>query len=203
MSLVIPPGFGSAALIFNGAQGTQPYVTTIGVDLNAAEGDFVGAANSVMAAYAASIIGRTSNQLTLDRVTLSVGQDGPGGSVDSDLAPYPGTSTGTFPPTALSAIARKVTNRLGRGGRGRMFLPGAVTETEVDQDGALTPASRAALNPELEDFLDNLRLGNPGGPPTAQISMTPVLLHSNSDAPDEITSLIASDLVGWIRGRIR
>jgi hypothetical protein len=136
-------------------------------------------------------------------VTLSVGQDGPGGSVDSNIAPSPGTANGVYPPTAMSPIARKVTNQFGRAGRGRMFLPGAVSEAEVDQDGTLITASRTALNTALNNFRLDLITGNPGAEGSNNIGVPPFLLHSSPLAPTPIESLIVSDLVGWIRGRIR
>lgn len=200
MSLVIPPGYGVAAFVLNGAAGTQPYVTTIGVSLDAFGGDFAAAADRAFLCYAQEIMPTTSNGLVLDRVTLSVGVDGPGGSVDSSSAPVPGGGTGNYPPTACSVIARKVTNILGRQGRGRMFLPGVATETQIDQDGTLTPAARTSLNTMLGSFLLRLQ-GDPAG-----FDMAPVLLHGPSLTPlppTPITALTVSDTVGWIRGRIR
>lgn len=202
MALAIPTGFGSAALVFTGAAGTQPYVTTIGVDLSAAGGNFVAAANKVMVNYGTAFANQWSAALTLDHVTLSVGQDGPGGSVDSDAQPIGSSRTGAFPPTALACIARKITNELGRRGRGRMFLPGILSENEVDEDGSVTPARRTAVNTLLTNFVAQLNDDLEG------FALPPVLLHSAPpvgpvEAPSPITRMTVSDTVGWIRGRIR
>lgn len=200
MSLVIPPGFGSAAFILTGSAGTQPFVTTMGIDLTAAGGDFVAAADAAFACYAATILPETSNNLTLDRVTLSVGSDGPGGSVDSTLAPQQGGGSQTYPPTALSLIARKTTNILGRQGRGRMFIPGVLGEANVDPDGSITNARRNALNLVLDSFLLALQTED------ARPAIPAVLLHGPSVPvlpPTPISGLTCSDLVGWVRGRIR
>jgi hypothetical protein len=202
VSLVIPPGFGSAAFVFTGAPGTQPYVTTIGVDLGDAGGDWVAAANSAFVAYDTAFKTETSSALTLDHVTLTVGADGPGGSVDSTHAPSPGTRTGNFPPTALSAIARKTTNVLGRMGRGRMFIPGILSENEVDEDGSIVSARRTAVNTKLSTFFFELTSADTSG----GIPLPPVLLHGPSSTPippTPITGLTVSDTVGWVRGRIR
>lgn len=199
MTLVIPPGFGLAQFVLTGPAGTQPYVTTLGVDLSAAGGDFVVAANSAKSAYASTIGTTTSSALTLDRVTLSVGQDGPGGSVDSNTPPTTFTRTGSFPPTAMSAIARKVTNDLGRRGRGRMFIPGVLSENEVDEDGTVVAARRTALNTTMGSFFAALVEAGAG-----EVALEPVLLHSSAPTdPTPITAFAVSDLVGWIRGRIR
>lgn len=199
MALVIPPGFGNAAFIFTGPVGTQPYVTTIGLDISEYGGDHVAVANKVKEDFALVFATEMTSQLTLDRVTLAVGQDGPGGSVDSDTPPNTFSRSGQFPPTAMSLIARKVTNDLGRRGRGRMFIPGIISENEVDQDGTVVAARRNAVNALLADFYDQLT--GAGGVVTPT---DPVLLHGSAPTtPTPITGLVASDLVGWIRGRIR
>lgn len=199
MSLVIPPGFGNAAFVFTSASGTAPFVTTLGIDLSAAGGDFVEAANTVMTYYAQNMASVTDNDLTLDHVTLAVGSDGPGGSVDSDLAPIPMTSSGTFGPVAVGVLARKVTNELGRRGRGRMFLPGTNLESGTEVDGTLTSGYRTSMQTALDDFYDDLANGS-----SPLLAYPPVLLHSAAPTdPSPITGLAVADLVGIIRGRIR
>lgn len=200
MALVIPVGFGVAAIELIGSPGTQPYITTIGVDLTAAGGDFVAAANTVHEAYETHIMPRTSDDLTLDRVTLAVGQDGPGGSVESSRPIVDGGSSGSRTPTAMSPVVRKITSQLGREGRGRMFLPGLLAETDVGEDGAIRPATM-----DIVDNLANLFLafllagGTPSGPSTPG-----VLLHSRAELPPTpISAMRTASLVGWIRGRIR
>lgn len=198
MSLIIPPGFGSAAFVFTSATGTSPFVTTLGVDLTGVGGDYVSAADFLKQTYATRLSALSSNVLTLDRVTLSIGQDGPGGSVDSQTAPQAMTGAGAVGPMAMAVIVRKVTNQFGRAGRGRMFLPGSAYETSVDPDGSVIPAYRTTINTALNLFFGDLSEDGefPGTPP--------VLLHGpGGGAPTPITGLVASDLVGWIRGRIR
>lgn len=203
MSLVIPPGFGLAAINFTGPNGTAPYVTTIGVGLSFAGGDFVGAANRVMAAYTSAFHNGWSSNLTLERVTLTVGSDGPSGSVDSDLDPVTSSRSTTFMPTACSAIARKVTAELGRRGRGRMFLPGVLADAEVDEAGQILPAQIDVINTSLATFLTELASDEVGD---IGVPVTPVLLHSphpSGSVPTPITSMTCVPVVGWIRGRIR
>ena len=194
MALVIPVGYCNAAFVFTSSVGTGPFVTTIGVDTGESGGDFVAVANALKLNYVTNLAAITSNALTLDRVTLSIGVDGPGGSVDSDTAPAPMTGNITSGPMAMSVIARKTTNQFGRYGRGRMFLPGVNSENGIDPDGSVTPAYRNTVQTALTAFFN-------GFPASA----TPVLLHSETiaQAPDIITALTVSDLVGWVRGRIR
>lgn len=199
MTLIIPPGFGSASFVFTSATGTSPFVTTIGVDLGNAGGDFVEAANTLMTYYMQALGSITDNDLALERVTLAVGQDGPGGSVDSDLPPIQATSSGTFGPVAVGVLIRKVTNELGRRGRGRMFLPGTNLESGTETDGTLTSAYRTSVTSAVNSFFSLLSNGS-----SPLLAYPPVLLHSTPPAdPTDITGLVVADLVGVIRGRIR
>ena len=200
MALVIPPGFGNAAFIFSSDVGTPEFVTTIGVDLSGFGGDFVLAANSIMIQFATAFEDELGAEITLNRVNLAVGQDGPGGSVDSDIPAIPMTRSGTQVPVAMSAIARKVTNDLGRRGRGRMFLPHSLVTSEVDESGNISSGRVTTLQAALDAFYDGL-VDNPIDP---AFSAPPVLLHGSAPVdPTPITGLTVAPLVGWIRGRIR
>lgn len=202
VSLVIPPGFGLASIILTGPEGTQPYVTTIGVGLADAGGDFVGVANRVFDSYASVFDTLTNDKLIFDRVSLLVGSDGGNGSVDSDLAPRQAVRSVDMAPTAMSLIARKNTAVLGRRGRGRMFIPGVLADGDVMATGAIEAASKPIFEDALEEFLTSLSLVGPSIYPIAP----PYLLHSegaSSTSPSPITSLTPGPLVGWIRKRIR
>ena len=200
MPVVIPPGFGEASFIFTGDVGTAPYVTTLGVSLADAGGDFVAAANGLMQSYNQAFGGSTSESLSLDRVILAVGQDGAGGSVESTVGPYQGQGTGDFAPTAMSTIMRKETAVLGRKGRGRMFMPGSVFENNVNEAGALPPGAIADFSSRGDDFFTALTSGVPAG---VGVPTPPVLLHSSALLPTPITGFSPARLVGWIRGRVR
>lgn len=203
MSLVIPPGFGLASIILTGTDGTQPYVTTIGVGTADAGGDFVGVANRVKTAYAMAWREYTNENLIISKVSLLVGSDGPAGSVDSDTVPYPCERDVPMAPTAMSLVVRKQTAVLGRRGRGRMFIPGVLADGDVTASGGIEPDSAGIFQTAAEDFLSNLTATIPGvDSPIAP----PYLLHSegtSQTSPSAITALSPAPLVGWIRGRIR
>lgn len=200
MSVIIPPGYGLAALVLDGPDGTGPFVTTIGVSLSQVGGDFIAAANAIMEAYGETIMPDTSDALSLTKCVLSVGQDGPGGSVESDRLAYTGENTGPIAPLAMSAIGRKATAQIGRGGRGRMFLPGSIDETGVDEGGYLTLTVQTGWTANMEAFREYLE-AVPGGSPVPAVP--PVLLHSDERTPTPITSISCAPQVGWIRKRIR
>lgn len=195
MTLVIPPGFGNAAYTFGADFGTPPFIVTCAHDISAYAGDWVAAANSLMSGFASAWAAVLDNGLILDRVTLAVGADGPGGSVDSTATAVPMTRSGTTGAIAESAILRKSTNDLGRRGRGRMFLPGALTSAEIDESGNIGAPRIAQINAAAAAWKTSLETGTP---------LPPVLLHSSAPTdPTPIESFACSTQVGWVRGRIR
>nr|CRY95224.1 hypothetical protein [uncultured prokaryote] len=200
MSLVIPPGYGQANFIFTSNEGTEPFVTTLGLNLGDAEGDFVAAANQAFAVWALDLLPLMDSDLVLDRVQLFIGADGPSGSVDSTLPPDNGNRTSEGLPWSLSTIARKNTTDLGRAGRGRMFIPGMVSPGEIGQGGNINNTRRTAIQTGLQAFYDDLVAGDAGGP-----ALPPVLFHNPGTAtsPTAITGFTVAPLVGWIRKRIR
>lgn len=200
MALVIPPLYNQAAITLVGPDGTAPYVTTIGVQQSDLVVDPVSIANAVFLAYANNLKDVTNTSMTVQKVSLTIGADGPTGSVDSDLAPIACTGGAQAGPSAMSVIARKQTGQFGRSGRGRMFLPGVNLEAGILPNGGLTTEYRDQVNTRLQAFFDDLSAGTLGSG-----ELIPVLFHGEESAlePTVITSLVASSLVGWIRGRIR
>lgn len=200
MSLEVPTGYGLASIILEGPDGTQPYVTTIGVGL-ALELSPVQVANHVLWSYYDAFSDLTNDALRIDRVSLYVGDStGPSGSVDSTQDGGPGLRSGEMAPTAMSLILRKQTEGLGRQGRGRMFIPGVLADGDVTAAGRIEEASVDIFVAACANFYLNL-LGLGDEPEV----VAPYLLHSEGSgvAPTLIESFGISPLVGWIRGRIR
>lgn len=200
MAQTIPSDFGSAALVFESAQGTQPFITTCGVNLSNAGGDYVEAANNVFSAYALTFMTSTTSDLTLTKCVLSVGSDGDGApTVDSDRPSEPGTSTGDFLPLSCSLLVNKRTAVLGRKGRGRMFMPGLLKDNMVDVSGRVGNTTLDAYNGLLEDFMELLLTSGGIG-----VDTSPVLLHQGFiPVPTPITSFVCAPVIGTIRKRIR
>lgn len=200
MSIIIPPGYGSASFVFTSNEGTEPFVCTLGVDLTAVGGEYVKAANKLMSTWMDTILEIQDTDVVLDRVSLLVGSDGGSGSVDSTLPPLNGDRSIEGAPFAMSAIARKHTGSLGRSGRGRMFLPGTLGSGDTGQGGSVGSTRRAAINTALSEFYAALITTDTPG------SILPVLLHSEGSEltePTLISGFSVAPLVGWIRKRIR
>lgn len=200
--LVIPPGFGSAALHFTGGGGGTPdFITTIGIQT---AGDPLGftAANRVMQAFSAAANGKVCGKLVLTKCVLSLPSPQGGLSVESNRPPFVFPTDGSIGTLSLAIVMQKRTGLGGRRNRGRMFLPGGIQNGEVTPSGELIPAlfekarlfGVAFVNGLLAPN-DNLNGGGQG------ITVSPVLLHSDNSPPTPITSLIPSAHVGYIHGR--
>lgn len=199
MARKIPQGFGEAAFVLTSAQGTDPFITTIGVSLiNYTVDDYVDAANYLHAAYADNLMPYTTDSLVLDRVELSIGlADGSSGSVLSDAVPVEGDVAVQMAPIGMAAIGRKNSAQLGRKGRGRSFLPGVVTSEGVSLGGSLEPSFRTNLQGAWSAFLTELAALPVG------VALPPVILHSDiTETPTPITGGTVAPLVGWIRDRV-
>ena len=199
MARVIPDGFGEVAWVLTSAQGTDPFVTTMGVQLiNGNETNYVDFANKAFQAYADTILTKTTDALTLDRVELSVGLGNEtSGSVLSDLPSEQGSVGAQMAPIGMAAIGRKNSGILGRKGRGRCFLPGVLTSDDVSLGGSLEPTARAALSSEFNQLLQALDAGGDS------LAMPTYILHTDPEMiPTLITGGSIAPVVGWIRKRV-
>lgn len=206
MSVTIPPGFASAAIEVLGSAGTAPYITTFGVDTSEAGGDFLKVANECFDCYASNWQLVTSDQLTINRCILSVGQDGgEAPSVISDLSSRVGNRSGASEHIGTALLINKNTATLGRRGRGRMFIPGVLADSQVSLEGRLN-ASQIDLFQEIADqFGQQLQNGVPGTSIDDWIPLQGVLLHGPVDGidPSPITSFPVQSKVGMLRRRLR
>lgn len=199
MALIIPPGFALASWEFSGPVGTQPFATTCGISYEDSGSGEVTIANALFRGYAGQILPVTSTSLTLDRVTLRVpGVGGTTGTFQSTEDPEDGEDGAAHGPMAMSAVVRKITATVGRPGRGRMFIPGTAAESEIGEDGTLSPTQRANITTRINAMWDDVADDEP--------EVFPVLLHDEESpitVPSPINNFITAPLVGWIRKRIR
>lgn len=200
MTTVIPDGFGLAAIELLSADGTQPFICTLGVALDSDEGSLTDQANLIFTGYASTWLPLTYEQLVLNRVTITVPAPGGGyGSVESDVPSIAGDQGGDGAALALAVIVNKRTSVLGRRGRGRMFIPGVLGNSDVDLSGNYSEAAQAIYQGAADDFDAFLK----GGPDPA-LNTNPYLLHSDASlAPSQITSWVVGRKVGILRKRIR
>lgn len=195
----IPVGYGLASVEIQAAFGTAPFYTTMGVDLGDAGGDFVLAADSIKKSFTDSFGARLGNQFTVTGVNLLIGADGPSGSVRSSSGPVTGSRTSASDAVGMAAVVYKITNTLGRAGRGKSLLPGVLAESDVGAAGTIDTAPKASILTAYENWLTDLVT-----PALGFISTPPVLLHGETIlmAPSPVVGATVRDKVGWVRGRL-
>lgn len=200
MSVNIPAGFGSCAWVLSSTDGTSPFITTLGVEVDPVE-DPQDVANKLYDAYATTLMPQTGNTLRLERVVLTIPVgDGTVGTVESSTASTLGSLTGERCSLSMALLVNKRTAGIGRSSRGRMFVPGILAQTAVDTAGLLEAATVTAFQTLMNTFYGKL-IGTAGAFP---ISTPPVLLHTDTlRAPTPITLLTVSNKVGSLRRRIR
>lgn len=199
MSAILPAGYANAAWIFSSTYGTAPFVFTIGVDFTAGVEDAVATANGLFEAWNDSFQSDLSEAVTLDKVSLTIGQGGDiTASVDSDLPAETGTRTGDNDPIALALLVNKKTATPGRRGRGRMFIPGVLAGSDTGLNGDLTPSAQSKHNANVNSFRGGIEAALLGD--GAQM----VLLHSvEGVTPSPISNLTIAPKIGVLRKRLR
>lgn len=195
--MYIPPTFALAAFVHTeniADSGTEPYVWTTGLVIGSA--DPVEIADALVARWVEFIAPLTTDRIFLDHVTLTLPAPGGGtGSVTSTEEPVTGDVTDDEQQYFVFAPkVRKLTDRLGRKGRGVFHPPGMLLLGDMDNAGNLAPAKRTAINEAWTDFATAL--------PADGTAMA--LLHTNEadGTPDPITGLSVSPKVGIIRKRM-
>ncbi len=200
MGVTIPIGYAQAVVGVQLAGRPRPYGITFGVYDPTGIMTPVAIANSVAAAleFNGSLFDLPeapwSQAYTYLGVSLTYMTDtGP------VLAQNPASEVGVnvlapLPPN-VALLARKNTNRGGRKGRGRMFIPPIyIAESNVDALGTIDGASRTLVQNKLNVFMAQMEAG-----PTDV-----VLLHEDpSTAPDVVTAIVMESTVATQRRRLR
>lgn len=196
----IPVGYAQAAMEYTGAVGTEPYVTTFGVDTRGLDLDSLQTlADDLFRLWSNAWIDYTSAALTFQRVRLTVNLAGEVGSVLSTNGAQVGEATGSDRvPTAMSLICTKQSANLGRRNRGRSFIPGVLTEGAVDQSGNILEGTRETYVGVWTNFIEAVSTASPEFDTTHM-----VILHADGGVPSQVLTGNCASKVGWIRKRIR
>nr|CRY97710.1 hypothetical protein [uncultured prokaryote] len=190
-----------------GSVGTPEFVNTLGVTFSDAFGSPIDMANYVDWCYRDAFGPIMTTALSFTGTSLFLNGDNGNGSIDSTLPGVNSAGTGTYAPVAMAAICTKQTGRLGRTGKGRMFLPGVIRPSDVSPGGIIGTSWANTLNLAAARFYDCLTGAEtpvlPSGTATP-LDAGPVLLHSNPAIdPTPILGFTVGNVVGWIRDRIR
>lgn len=202
MTLVIPQHYGEAILSFLWAGDSQPMAMTVGVHApTATNTDANDVANEVYAAFLTNLIPIVSTVLTLEEVVVHLQADAlPAGPVVGlAIGPDTGANSGNVLPQNSAYLVHKRTAVGGRGGRGRMYLPGCA-EGSVSDTGVVASGTLTTFNTAWAGFLSDV---------TSGLFITElVVLHDSSggtagDPPAVITSLTMDSVIATQRRRLR
>jgi hypothetical protein len=182
--------------VFDLAGDPDPQLTTLATRWTSASESLATLTTAVRAAWILDILPDQDNSITL-REVFSIGKDNVGTEHVAAIGPgVLGASAALFLPSNSALLVHKNTGLRGRRNRGRMYVPGSVGETEVNEHGAWTPATLATWNGNFAAFFASLD----GRAPNS----TPVILHSTlPDTPVDIVGMVVDPVIGTQRRRMR
>jgi hypothetical protein len=210
--LLIPAGYAQVAFLFEYLEGAEPAITTIGMDFRTIASTQAGAVDACASAWVTEVLPNQSNVIRFLGCSARIGVTG--GEPVTVLEPRSeqGSSTEAFVPRNTGVLWKKSTARGGRRGRGRMYVPGSLTEPGVDQAGNLAPTVFAGWSTIAQNLRTAL-LGIGGGPVLLhddQVTVSynsatgkPVTTTINPGPPDPITGLTADSRAATQRRRMR
>lgn len=196
MGVIIPVNYGQVTLKLGLIGHPTDYVITCGI------GPLVGANPSVLAAAISALWQAPSRPLNQGSFLGSYTYKGcdvtvmtaTGPILGSFGASITGTLTGSAPPPNVAYLVKKETERGGRKGRGRFYLPPIHNgESLIDASGVIDASSVTAI----QAWYTNLQTA------WAATTFGPVLLHEDGSTPDAITGLSFQSLVATQRRRLR
>lgn len=185
---------------------TRPMAITLGHSLLEWTGTNVQAADALFNSFEARIMPALDNELTLQNVDLFIGNGAsPSGSVSSTLPPATGGVSWAGPVLNTAVIVRKETGALGRRGKGRFFLPGAISEGAVTESGVVDQNLLDDINAALLDWWEQLTSGPMLG---GYGNLPPVVNGLSNFGPGtplayDVLAFTATNKVGTQRRRIR
>lgn len=204
MSVVIPPGFAQVGIQWRNSGDPEPWYTTYGIDVSDSGGDW-GPVATLQSNFAYTAFGaHMSNTTTLSVVVLRIGQDGGDPlTLNFPINAQCGSAAAKLPQNC-AALVDKQTNRSGRTGKGRMFLPSFLDEASVDNVGVVAGPYRNTRQTAIDQGFGLLLSGND---PQTTAPTPMVLLHNEGvpqgTAPTPVNSIVLQNLISTQRRRLR
>lgn len=195
MTVETPENFYVASLTLKHSLQARPCAVTFGVQ-NTAAGTPTVAADAVLTAVKNILVAAIDTNVLIGPVSLHGGTPADPIAAVSTGALVPGTRAMTGMPPNCDVLVEKNTARGGRRGRGRMFFPFMLSQTEVSEAGIITAGVITTLTTLFNNFRTALN--------TQQVPMH--VLHSPgisaTNAPDLVTGLTVDSVIGSQRRRL-
>jgi hypothetical protein len=189
--MIVPSGFASVTVPHVHSGFPRAAAITFGVEIGSsitAPDDVAVAVQTSLAAHyieridSAVLVGPTEVQANFGAGTL------PGTATTGNQ----GTLDTASPPPNVAVLVSKRTTTPGREGRGRFFMPWAISKNDVDEVGSLDGTQRTNINNVLDALVLEL----------ADNDVAMCVLHNGSGAPSLVTSLVVDSRVATQRKRI-
>jgi len=152
-------------------------------------------ADDLSTLYAATWLNSIDASVRYVSTRLEVGNDGPPTIFESSAGAADGGSQFSESPFSNTVLISKKTGLGGRQYRGRLYMVGMVSDTNVDGSGNLDGTYRNSVQTIANAWLAALNGGNPG---------PMVLLHADDGVePTPVTQLLVRQRIGTQRRRIK
>lgn len=197
MPVVIPPGFGQAAIYQSRTGDPEAYVSVFGIEMSDALDPNTTAA-AVAGRFAAAFETEMPAEQRVVRCQVRIGQDGGPPVIGEWAGSLAGAAPSNLVPQNSCTLVRWSSGLGGRRGRGRTFLPW-VHEGGVSNTGELTPTAISQTQTCVDDFLESMA-GDPA-PLPLYILHAPGL--TTAPAPTLITGGSVANLIATQRRRLR
>lgn len=197
MAIVIPTGHYQALIPLKHDRVTRPAAITFGIRDEDTGLDPTDLADAILNTFSSAFLTSLDNEVEAGpvRLTFDQGDQGRGSIVGNDK--FTGGRTGTSLASNTAVLVRKNTSRIGRPGRGKMFLPWMTGQAGIDEVGVLTTPTLTAMNAAADAWLTAIQ--------TAEMQM--VILHDENvpgtTTPSLVTSLTVDPTAGTQRRRMR
>lgn len=194
MPVIIPPGYANVSVEFWLDNYPRPAACTFGLEIEGGVGDPVAFANDVQAVWTDNFGANTDANVTVRDTRVTIGQDGTDPIVGISTVQTRGSvSSRESTAPALALMVTKNTTLGGRRNRGRFFIPWAIADQSVAENGAITPSTVSSWQGLATAFLADLEsLDGSGGM---------VILHSTEGNPTFVNSLAVNPTIRTQRRR--
>jgi len=190
------PGYGDVTVGLRHALMSRHAAITFGIQPSATDPIAVAGKVALAVTGATGVEAMLDNDVTITTIRVSLGTDG-SEDIVGEIA-MNSICDGVFaaPPPNVAVLVHKRSTRGGRRGRGRLFLPWAMSEGDVDEVGNLATARVTQLQNLCNSFLAGLQ--------SQDVPM--VILHNPGKtamgAPNVVTSLTVDRLIATQRRRL-
>jgi hypothetical protein len=181
---------------------TRQAAVVYGIKVPTGGSDPVILANGAQTDFVNAWAEELDSEVTIGPAAVSIGQDGGDNVVGEASTTAVGTNATSSPTPQVAALIRLRTARGGKRGRGRKYLPWAMAEGEVGENGVIVGGQVAQLQARADSWRITAAAAGRGlvilHSPSAPGSLNP----TTPGAPDDVTSTSVDSLVATQRRRL-